>query len=298
MHCRARQSARQLYYTIVPSLVDPNNQRNNYQVALDNGALTVTPAAPPTIVSVTPDTGPTNGGATVTILGTGFESGATVNFGALPAASLNLITPTHFTAVTPPASPGTVDVVLTNADGQSVIFTNAFTYVAPLGTAPSIVSQLTNQAVASGTSVMFSVSATGTAPLNYQWQLNGTNLADDSRITGSQRDLLAIANVLLGDAGRYQVVVTNAYGSVTSAATTLAVVALPVFLTVTQTGGTIAFTWSATAGQTYQAQYKTNLNQPNWTDFVIVTATNSTAAAADAPNPDTQRFYRIISLPR
>jgi hypothetical protein len=129
--CAATPTSLPGSYPIVPGLVDPNDRQTNYLVSLVNGALTVTPAAPPTVVTVSPNTGPTNGGTTVTILGTGFQDGATVNFGALPAATLNFISPTNLTAVTLPSWPGTVDVVLTNADGQSVIFTNGFTYVAP-----------------------------------------------------------------------------------------------------------------------------------------------------------------------
>lgn len=162
---------------------------------------------------------------------------------------------------------------------------------------PGITSQPQSQAVLVGSNANFSVVATGVELLSYQWQFNGMNLTDDGRLTGSQSNLLTIASVLLSDSGPYQVVVTNAYGLTTSAAATLAVVTPPVFLTVTQTGGTITFTWSATAGQSYQAQYTTNLTQPNWTNLAILTTTNSTATASDAPNPDTQRFYRIIWLP-
>ncbi len=284
-------------YPIVPGLVDPNDRQTNYLVSLVDGTLTVTPATPPTIVTVSPNTGPTNGGTTVIILGTGFQDGVTVSFGTLPAASLNLISATNLTAVTLPSWPGTVDVVLTNADGQTVIFTNGFTYVAPLGEAPSIVSQPTNQTAVSGTFAMFSVSATGTEPLHYQWQFNSMNLTDSDRISGSQSNLLTIASVLVGDAGDYAVIVTNAYGSATSAAATLAVVTPPVFLTVAQTAGTITFTWSATTGQRYQVQSNTNLIQTNWSDLgSFITATNAAATTTDTIG-SSQRFYRVVLLP-
>jgi len=294
--CAATPASLPGNYPIVPSLVDPNNQQTNYQVVLADGALTVTPAALPTILSVMPNTGPTNGGTTVSILGAGFQDGATLNFGALPATALNLISPTNLTAVTLPSGPGTVDVVLTNADGQSVNFANGFTYVAPLGEAPSIVSQPTNQAGVSGTSLVFSVSATGTEPFNYQWQLNGVNLTDDGRISGSQSNILTIASVLMGDAGRYEVIVTNAYGSATSAVATLAVVTPPVFLTVAETAGTITFTWSAAVGQKYQVQSKTDFSQTNWSNLgSTFTATNAVASTTDAID-SIQRFYRIVLL--
>jgi uncharacterized repeat protein (TIGR03803 family) len=68
----------------------------------------------------------------------------------------------------------------------------------------------------------------------------------------------------------------------------------PVFQSVTETDGMIALTWSALAGQTYQLQFKTNLNQMSWNNLgSVITATNSTATALDAIGPDPQRFYRV-----
>ena len=291
--CAATPTSLPGAYPIVPTLVDPNNQQVNYSVTLSDGTLTVAPASAPTLFSATPDTGLTNGGATITILGTGFENGATVAFGTNTASTVGFINSTNLTVLTPPSVPGTVDVIVTNADGQVATLTNGFTY----GVQPFITSQPSNQAAMFGTGIQFSVLAGGTQPLSYQWQFNGTNLTDNARITGSQSNLLAVGSVGLGDAGPYQVVVTNQYGSATSAVATLAVVAPPVFQTVKETGGVLTLTWSATAGQPYQVQYKTNLSQPNWASLAAVTATNSTATASDALIPSAQRFYRVTWLP-
>ena len=210
-------------YAIVPSLMDPDNRLSNYQVTLINGTLTVTPADPPIIAAITPNTGPTNGDTTVTILGVGFESGATVNFGASPALSVKVIDPGNVIAVTPPAGPGAVDVVVTNADGQTVTLTNGFVYTLPPVWPPAIVGQPTNQVVGLGASASFAVTATGTAPLSYQWQFNGTDITDNGPITGSHNNSLTIANAFGRNAGSYQAVITNAYGSATSAVATLTV---------------------------------------------------------------------------
>ncbi|MGA3142677.1 MAG: choice-of-anchor tandem repeat GloVer-containing protein [Verrucomicrobiota bacterium] len=68
----------------------------------------------------------------------------------------------------------------------------------------------------------------------------------------------------------------------------------PVFQSVTKAGGTITLTWSALAGQTYQLQFKTNLNQTSWNNLgSVIIATNSTATALDSIGPDPQRFYRV-----
>jgi alpha-tubulin suppressor-like RCC1 family protein len=78
-------------------------------------------------------------------------------------------------------------------------------------TAPVITTHPTHQAVAPGGAVTLSVVATGTAPLTYQWKLNGTAIA------GATQASYAVANTQLAQAGRYQVVVTNAGGTVHSA---------------------------------------------------------------------------------
>ena len=78
---------------------------------------------------------------------------------------------------------------------------------------------------------------------------------------------------------------------------TLTIVAPPLLQAVAQSNGTITLSWSATAGQSYQVQYTSDLTQPDWTDLVIITATNSTATASDALSSSAQRFYRTLWSP-
>ena len=86
----------------------------------------------------------------------------------------------------------------------------------PPALGPEITAQPTNQIVIPGATTTLTVYATGSEPLDYQWQFHGTNLADDARITGSRSNALTIAGAGFADAGTYQVVVTNLSGSVTS----------------------------------------------------------------------------------
>ena len=85
------------------------------------------------------------------------------------------------------------------------------------GLAPGIVGPPTSQAVTVGANASFSVVANGTPPLAYQWQFNGTNVA------GAATSTLTLTNVQVSDGGSYAVVVTNAYGTVTSTDATLTV---------------------------------------------------------------------------
>jgi uncharacterized repeat protein (TIGR03803 family) len=72
----------------------------------------------------------------------------------------------------------------------------------------------------------------------------------------------------------------------------------PAFRAMTQTGSTVALTWSAVAGQKYQVQYSTNLSQTNWINLCSpFTATNDTAAACDTIGLDPQRLYRVVLSP-
>jgi hypothetical protein len=84
--------------------------------------------------------------------------------------------------------------------------------------APSITAQPADQQVVAGTKATFSVTATGTAPLSYQWQKGTT------AISGATASVYTTpATVLTDDGSTFQVVVTNSAGSVTSSTAKLSV---------------------------------------------------------------------------
>lgn len=76
---------------------------------------------------------------------------------------------------------------------------------------------LANQSVNAGTNVSFSITATGPGTLTYQWRVDG------EAIDGATAATLTLTSVTAADAGSYDVVVSNTYGSVTSNTATLAV---------------------------------------------------------------------------
>ena len=88
---------------------------------------------------------------------------------------------------------------------------------AAAGTAPAITTQPTARTATAGTSVSFSVAATGDPTPTFQWRRNGT------AISGATAATFTISSVTAADAGNYSVVVTNAAGSVTSSAVALTV---------------------------------------------------------------------------
>jgi Immunoglobulin domain len=81
----------------------------------------------------------------------------------------------------------------------------------------AITSQPASQTAQSGNDVTFSVAATGISPLTYQWLKNGVNIPDATNVT------LTLNSVSAFDSDGYSVVVSNPYGSVTSATAYLAV---------------------------------------------------------------------------
>ena len=85
--------------------------------------------AMPTVTSVSPNSGSTAGGTSVTITGTNFASGATVTFGGAAATNVVEVNSTTITATTPAGSAGAVTVTVT-VNGQSGSLVNGFTYTA------------------------------------------------------------------------------------------------------------------------------------------------------------------------
>ena len=89
--------------------------------------------------------------------------------------------------------------------------------------APAITVAPAGQTVPAGQNVQFSVTATGTPPLTYQWRKDGQPLAPGGNRSGVTTAQLTLATVTPSDAGSYDVVVMNAAGATTSAAALLVV---------------------------------------------------------------------------
>ena len=104
--------------------VDENGQRI---FALTTSGLTIVQLAevPLGMGSITPRSGPAAGGTTITIRGSGFQSGIKVTIGG-KAATVTFKDMNTLTAVVPSVSPGAQQIVLTNPDGESVSLDAAF----------------------------------------------------------------------------------------------------------------------------------------------------------------------------
>ncbi len=118
------------------------------------------------------------------------------------------------------ANAGNYAVQVTNTAASVVSSSAALTVLQP----PMIATQPVSQSVALGSNVTFSVTATGTAPLAYQWLFNG------APITGATTSSYTLNNVQVANAGNYAVQVTNVVGSVFSAGAVLGIIEAPVIV--------------------------------------------------------------------
>ena len=103
-------------------------------------------------------------------------------------------------------------------------------------TAPTILTNASDVTTNAGGTVVFQVAAdAGSTPLGYQWQFNGTNLADGGRISGALSNVLTIKSVTTNDMGSYSVLVgvsTLIDGGVISSETNTLTVFVPVTIQV------------------------------------------------------------------
>ncbi len=153
------------------------------------------------------------------------------------------------------------DVQPPQTGGYSVIVTNVYgsvTSSVAMLTVPNapavIIIQPQSRTNAVGTEAAFTVAAAGMEPLAYRWRKDGTNLVNGGNLSGVTTTNLTISNVQLTNAGNYTVVITNAYGSMTSSVATLTVFVAP---TLTGALDSTNFTWTAGGDVPWFAQTQT-----------------------------------------
>jgi hypothetical protein len=164
-------------------------------------------AAPaPAVTAVSPNTGTTAGGATVTISGSGFTGASAVTFGTAVASSFTVNSDTSITAVTPPEAAGTVDVTVTTPSGTSA--TGAADHFTVTAAASPVVSGVTASSgdAAGGSTVTVTGSAfTGATAVTF-----GTTSATSFTVLS---DSALTAIVPAGTVGTVDVTVTTYAGT-------------------------------------------------------------------------------------
>jgi hypothetical protein len=226
-------------------------------------------SSPPAITSVSPGSGSTAGGTSVTLSGTGFSSsGNAVVIGGV-SATPSAESSTSITFTTPAHAAGSVDIVVTTADGQSVTSTNAYTYVA----APTTTSVTPNSGpTAGGTSVVIQGTAfTGATAVSF-----GGSPATGV-VVNSATQITAVSPA--GSAGTVSVSVTTPGGTGTLS-NAFVYVAAPTITSVSPAAG-------PTAGGTSVTVTGTNLSSATGVAFGgvagTITANTATSITVTAP---------------
>jgi hypothetical protein len=260
----------------------------SYTVEINGGCNNLTSAAavvtvnPSTVIATQPSavTICAGGNASMTVAATGagtlsyqwFLNGTPVNGATNATINIPNITTATQGAVTV-AVTGTCGTITSNAAQLTV---NSVT---------AITAQPVSATLCAGSVALFSVSATGSGTLTYQWKRAGNNIA------GAISNVLVVNNISAADAGTYTVDVTGTCGTVTSNAATLTVNPQTVIttqpsavticaggnasMTVAATGsGTLAYQWFLN-GTTVSGATSATINIPN-----ITTATQGAVTVA------------------
>ena len=233
--------------------------------------------------------GPATGGngATLALSGTAGTTSTTADslgnyiFSGLPNGTYTLA-PSHagFTFI-----PISQSIAVSGANVTGVNFTDNAAAVPP-----SITVQLINQTVTAGQSASFSVAATGTAPLSFQWNRNG------SAILGATSSIYTTPATTSSDNGaQFTVLVSNSAGSATSSVATLTVNAAPVAPSITaqpvsQTvtaGQSAPFSVAATGTAPLSFQWNRN-------GSAILGATSSSYTTPATTNSDNGAQFTVL----
>jgi hypothetical protein len=167
-------------------------------------------------------------------------------------------------------------------------------FVLTSGEAPAILAAPQSQTAALGGGAAFSVTASGSPAVAYQWKFDGGTLA------GATTSTLSFNAVQGGNAGSYQVVVSNVAGAVTSSVVTLSVTGVPVTFGaggIQVSGGAITLSLTNLTGQgSVVVQASANLVQ--WEPVFTNAAAFGSFQCNDTVSTNVpSRYYRAVVVP-
>ena len=143
---------------------------------------------------------------------------------------------TYTTPATVAGDTGTLFRVIVSNSVGTVTSTSATLTVTTSATAPTITTPPANQTVTAGQTATFTVAASGTAPLSYQWQRSNNGGTTWTNVGTNASSYTTGATAAADSGALFRVVVSNSAGSATSATATL---------TVTTGGGALPSPWQA-----------------------------------------------------
>ena len=124
--------------------VTVTNPGGQFAQLINGFTYSSTTGVPPTLTAVSPTTGPTTGGTTITLSGSNFVSGATVRVGGALCTNITFVSTSTITAKTPVGTAGAQSVQIQNPDGRNFTLPSAFTYTSATSPAPTLTSVTPN----------------------------------------------------------------------------------------------------------------------------------------------------------
>ncbi len=185
---------------------------------------------------------------------------------------------------------GNYSVFISNAAGFATSADASLTVTGITGTPPILSAQPASQSIGAGSNVTFSVSASGSTPLSYQWTFNGTNLAN---AIGAS---LTLSNVQPANAGNYAVTITNAFGATNSANAALTVLTFPPAIITQPASASVqvgnGITFSVAASGTVPLSYQWKLN-----GTTLPGATSASYSISNAQTNNSGSYSVTVSNP-
>ena len=185
-----------------------------------------------------------------------------------------------------PSMAGEYEVVIRNSAGSVASRPAVVTVNIPV----TILSSPQSQAAVSGTNVTLSVTATATAPVAYQWQLNGIDIPSATNAT------LVLRNIQSENAGTYRVLVSNAFSSDASDEAEIVLLedaSVSLSFDPAIVGGTFVIRLNGPVNKVVDLQVSSDL--VNWQMLTKLTLTSETVEFRDTlAGSFDRRFYRAV----
>jgi hypothetical protein len=152
---------------------------------------------------------------------------------------------------------------------------------------PIIVQEPLSRTISPGSSTVLSLSVQGTSPFSYQWRLNGVPLP------GATTSAWPLPNLAPAQAGRYDVVVSNPFGSTTSSVTSVSLFGLAMALSPIERVPLL--TLDAAPASVFDLEFSPDLVSTNWHPLSRVQVQDSRLYYVDVPQTNAPaRFYRAV----
>ncbi len=205
----------------------------------------------------------------------------------IPSATSSNLVLTNITL----AHAGDYSVLVSNLAG-TVVSSNATLVVVPVPNQvePPVIAQgPVNQETNRGSTVRFHTLVTGASPLFFQWHKDGAPLL------ASTNSLLVLSNTVFANAGLYHCVITNAFGSVTSALASLRFIAEPPpVLAIRMEAGKVRLQWTILPGRNYRVYARSEFHEGEWSELATPVVFEGTLASCEDQVSAPQRFFRVV----